>query len=67
MRWGPGGIDFFISSTNAVYSPYTLSLKMSDVADPSNDQDVEAMDTAGDSPDDQKDQTTSDTGGKGQP
>ena len=40
---------------------------MSDVADPSNDQDVEAMDTAGDSPDDQKDQTTSDTGGKGQP
>lgn len=40
---------------------------MSEVADPSNDQDVEAMDTAGDSPDDQKDQANNDTGGKGQP
>ena len=37
-----------------------------DVADPSTDpEEVEAMDTAGDSPDDQKDQTNNDTGGKG--
>ena len=45
-------------------TPYILKMSEVHVADP---EEVQAMDTAGDSPDDQKDQTNNDTGGKGYP
>ena len=49
-------------------TPYILKMSKVHVADPSTDpEEVQAMDTAGDSPDDQKDQTNNDTGGKGYP
>ena len=66
VRWGRGW--GFLSAPMPYTTPYILKMSEVHVADPSTDpEEVQAMDTAGDSPDDQKDQTNNDTGGKGYP
>ena len=66
------GVGIFISTIPMPYTtPYILKMSEVHVADPSTDpEEVQAMDTAstaGESPEDQKDQTNNDTGGKGYP